>query len=128
MKALTAMTFGAAMIGLAGLVYDGATAGQPMACPDREASIYFEHGAARLSESSNTVIDRIAAEAKACGAVQVIARTDTDARAQTLSRAFEARGLRLVVVEPPSVAPSADDGFIAGRVAKVGLTLNREVS
>lgn len=128
MKALTTMTIGAAMIGLAGLVYDGATAGQPMACPDRAASIYFERGAAELSEASNTVIDRIAAEAKACGADEVIARTDTDARVETLTRAFEARGLRLVVVKPPSVAPSADDSFIAGRVAKVGLTLNREVS
>ena len=124
MRALTAMTIGAAMIGLAGFVYDTATADQTMACPDRESAVYFENGKTRLNEFSNVVIDRVAAEAKACGAREVVAETNSNARAQAVANAFEARGLQVVVVTPPRAAPVSDDGFIANRTAKVRLTVN----
>jgi hypothetical protein len=124
MKALTAMTVGAAMIGLAGFVYDTATADQLMACPDREAAVYFENGKTRLNDFSNVVIDRVAAEAKACGAHEVVAETSSDARAKAVAKAFEARGLQVVVVTPPPLVPVSDDGFIASRAAHVRLTVN----
>ena len=122
MRALTAMTIGAAVIGLAGFAYDAATADQPMSCPDRAASVYFENGKTKLNQFSQAVIDRVAAEAKACGATQVVARSDSDARADAVSKAFEARGLQVVVVIPP--ANPVGDSFIAGRTAQVLLTLS----
>jgi hypothetical protein len=121
MKALTAMTLGAAMIGLAGFVYDTATADEP-SCSDREAAIYFEKDKTGLNEFSKVVVERIAAEAKTCGATQVVAETNSDARAKAVSKAFEAHGLNVIVVTPPAL-PAAEE-FVAGRLAQVRLTLN----
>jgi len=122
MKALTAMTLGAAMIGLAGFVYDTAIADEPMSCSDREAAVYFEKDKTSLNEFSKVVIERVAAEAIACGATQVVAETNSEARAKAVSKAFEARGLQVIVVTPPAL-PAAEE-FIAGRTAQVRLTLN----
>lgn len=124
MKALTTMTLGAALIGLAGLVYDTATADEPPSCSTREASVYFENGNMKLNDFSTAVIDRVAAEAKACGAAQVVAQSNSDARAQAVSKAFEARGVQVVVVTQPPVSLTGEDGFIAGRAARVRLTLS----
>jgi ABC-type sugar transport system substrate-binding protein len=126
MSALTMMTVSAALIGLVGFVYDTATADKAMACPDRAASVYFETGKTNLNPFSEAVIDRVAAEAKACGAAQVVAQADSEARAKAVSKAFESRGVDVVVVTPPAPPPS-DDGFIAQRAAQVRLTLSPNV-
>lgn len=126
MQALTAMTLGALALAAAGFVYDSSTGQTGPQCPVREAAVYFEKGEPRFNAFSTAVIERVAAEARACGARQVVAETSVGgAHAEAIARAFEAKGVN-VVVAPPTTAPASSD-FIAGRAANVRLTMHRDV-
>jgi len=127
MQALTAMTLAALALGAAGFVYDTSTGQTAPACPEREASVYFEKGEPRFNAFSTAVIERVAAEARACGARQVVAETSIGgAYAEAIASAFQAKGLDIIVAQPPLPAASAD--FVAGRAANVRLTMHRDVS
>lgn len=126
MQTLTAMTLGALALGAAGFAYDSSTGQTPPACPDREASVYFEKGEARFNDFSTAVIERVAAEARACGAQAVVAETSIGgAYAEAITSAFDAKGLNVIVAAPPTAPPAGD--FIAGRAANVRLTMNRDI-
>jgi hypothetical protein len=126
MQTLTAMTLGALIIGGLAFAYDAASADEP-SCAGREASVYFEKGKSEINDFSKAVVERVAAEAKACGVTTVVADTKVDGRrAASLARAFEPLGLKVVVTGSPRLAPPAGD-FIADREARVRLTMSRDV-
>jgi hypothetical protein len=125
MQALTAMTLGALALGAAGFVYDKSVGQTHATCPVREASVYFERGEPHMNAFSTAVIERVAAEAHACGAREIFAETSVGGDyAEAISSAFRARGLK-VIVAPPS-EPAATD-LIAGRAANLRLTMSRGV-
>jgi hypothetical protein len=126
MQTLTAMTLGALALGAAGLVYDTSTGQTAPQCPAREAAVYFEKGEPRFNEFSTAVIERVAAEARACGAREVVAETSIGgAYVEAITSAFDAKGLNVVVAQP-AIVPDAGD-FITGRAASVRLTMHRDV-
>ena len=127
MQTLTAMTLGALAIGGAAFAWDTSIGQTPSRCPTHQASLYFEKDATGLNVFSEAVIDRIADEARACGARQVVARTSLgEAHADAITRAFAAKGLGVIVASTAQPTPHADE-FIAGRAAVVRLTLNSDV-
>lgn len=123
MQKLTAMTLGAILIGLAGFVYDTASGQQPTACPQREVALYFEKGATEFNDMSKQLVQRVALEAKACGAKQVVAETKGGERAAAISQAFEPFGVRVILVSPR--LSTSGDG-ISDRTATVRLGPTRQ--
>ena len=127
MQTLTAMTIGALALGAAAFAYDSSTGQTPGRCPTHQASVYFEKDATGLNVFSEAVIDRIAQEARACGASQVVAQTSLGpAHADAISRAFASKGLGVIVASSTPVAPQATE-FVADRAAVVRLTLNSDI-
>lgn len=127
MQPLTAMTMGAVALAAAAFAWDSATAQTPDACPTHEVSLYFEKGQTQFNGFSKAVVERIAAEARACGAQQVVAETKVHgARADAIVDAFASEGMQVVLAGQPRTAPQAGD-FIADRAASVRLTLSRDV-
>jgi ABC-type sugar transport system substrate-binding protein len=126
MQTLTAMTLGALILGAAAFAYDAASAGEPL-CAGREVSVYFEKGKSEINEFSKAVVERVAAEAKACGIDTVVADTKVDSRrTAAITEAFEPLGVKVVVAGNPPSAPASGD-FIADRAATVRLTMNRDL-
>jgi hypothetical protein len=127
MQSLTALTIGALALGSAAFAYDASTGQTPAMCSAHVASIYFERGAVQFNKFSQVVIDRVAQDAHACGARQVVAQANVDeAHADAITRAFASKGLDVVLAGAPNTAPSRSD-FIADRAAVVRLTLNNDV-
>ena len=127
MKMLTAMTIGAVTLGAAAYAWDSATAQSSDACPTHGASVYFEKGQTQFNEFAKAVVERVAAEAKACGAEYVVADTKLGgARADAIVEAFQSRGMKVLIAAQPRNAPKGGD-FIADRAASVRFTLNRDV-
>lgn len=128
MQTLTAMTLGALTLGAAAFAYDSSTGQTPALCSSHEASVYFERDSTQFNNFAMAVIDRVAQDARACGARQVVARTSMDkAHAEAITRAFASKGLGVVLAGSPQTAPR-DGDFIADRAAVVRLTLNSDVS
>ena len=121
MQRLTALTLGAAMLGLCGLVYDNASAQGSAACPVREVSIYFDKDTTAFNKFSQQLVERIATEAKACGSKQVVAEVKSGpARADAVTDAFEHLGVKVVFAKQPaaqSLAESVADREVTIRVA-----------
>ena len=127
MQTLTAMTLGALAIGAAAFAYDTARADPPTDCPSHEVSLYFEHGKSEFNDFSKRLVERVAAEAKACGARQIVAETKVSGeRAKTVEQAFASRGVQVILVGPTHVSPTGG-AEIADRAANVRLTMNRAV-
>lgn len=127
MQALTTMTLAALALGAAAFAYDTARADPPANCPSHEVSLYFEQGQNEFNTFSKQLVERVAGEAKECGARQIVAETPvTGERAKAIQQAFESRGIKVILVGPPRIAPAGDDS-IAGRAANVRLTMNRAV-
>ena len=128
MQTLTAMTIGAVALGAAAFAYDSSTGQTPGLCSSHEAKVYFERDSVQFNNFAMAVIDRVAQDARACGAREVVAQTSMDAaHADAITRAFASKGLGVVLASSPQAAPQADN-FIAGRAAVVRLTLNSDVS
>ncbi len=128
MQTLTAMTLGALILGAAAFAYDAASA-QDAFCEGLEVSVYFEKGKSEINDFSKVVVERVAAEAKACGITTIVADTNVEGRravAIAIAKAFQPSGVRVVFAGNPSLAP-ADGDFIADRAATVRLTMNRSV-
>jgi hypothetical protein len=128
MQTLTAMTIGAMALGVAAFAYDTSTGETPGLCSSHEASVYFERNSTQFNNFAMAVIDRVAQDARACGASQVVAQTSMDqAHADAITRAFASKGLGVILASAPQTAPQSVD-FIADRAAVVRLTLNTDVS
>ena len=126
MQTLTAMTLGALILGAAAFAYDTAFA-QEAACEGRKVSVYFEKGKSEINDFSKAVVERVAAEAKACGITTVVADARIDGRRATaIAKAFQPSGVKVVLAGNPSLAPAKGD-FIADRAATVRLTMNRDI-
>ncbi len=126
MQALTAMTIGAMALGAAAFAYDSSSGQTPSTCSARQASLYFEKDAQGFNVFSDAVIERVAQEARACGARQVVAQTSMDeAHRAAIERAFAAKGLGVIVTGVAQ--PAASEGFIANRAAVVRVTMNSDI-
>ncbi|MDP3736943.1 MAG: hypothetical protein Q8R02_06110 [Hyphomonadaceae bacterium] len=127
MQPLTTLTLAALALGAAAFAYDSATAQTPASCPTHEVSLYFEKGQTQLNDYSKQVADRIAAEAKACGAREIVAETKVSGkRALAITETFEALGVNVVLVGPHLWLVSAGD-TVADRTAKVRITVDSQV-
>ncbi|HVY87431.1 MAG TPA: hypothetical protein VG942_01090 [Hyphomonadaceae bacterium] len=74
-------------------------------CPAQEVSLYFEKDKAEFNKFSQALVQRVADEAKACGARQVIAQTPVDkAHADAVSKVFQSVGLSVVLAPAHPVA------------------------
>jgi len=123
MQKLTLMTMGAAFIGVCGLVYDTASAQTPAACSDREVSIYFDRDTTEFNKFSQQLVERVATEAKTCGAKEVVAELKSGPeRAQAVTGAFKDLGVKVTFLHPPAANTASDsvaDRAVIVRVASV---------
>lgn len=123
MQRLTLMTIGAALIGFCGFAYDTALAQTPAECSAREVSIYFDKDTTEFNKFSQQLVERVATEAKACGAKQVVAEVKSGPdRAQAVSHAFQDLGVKVIVTGSPDVIPASEsvaDREVIVRVAEV---------
>jgi hypothetical protein len=109
MNRLTALTLGAAMIGVCGFVYDAASAQTPAACPSHEATVYFGHNSVELNAHQNYAVVTMAEAAHTCGARGVVVQTVGDGeRANAVATALKLRGIKTTVVTLPALALSGD--------------------
>lgn len=120
MKRLTAMTLGAALIGLGGFVYDSASAQTPAACPAHEATVYFGQDSAELNAHQNYAVVTMAENARACGAKGVVVQSVGDVRrAQSVATALRQRGVKTTIVTLPALALSGDTMIARSVVLRV---------
>ena len=123
MQRLTLMTIGAALIGFGGFAYDSAVAQTPASCSSREVSIYFDKDSTEFNKFSQQLVERVATEAKACGAKQVVAEVKSGPdRAEAVSHAFQDLGVKVIVTGTPEVVPASEsvaDREVVVRVAEI---------
>ncbi len=126
MQKLTLMTVGALLIGFGGFIYDAANAQSlyakdPAVCSSREVSIYFDKDTTEFNKFSQQLVERIAADAKACGAKQIVAEVKSGPeRAQAVSHAFNDLGVGVIVTGNPKLIPATEtlaDREVVVRVA-----------
>lgn len=114
MQKLTLMTVGALLIGFGGFIYDAAHAQSlyakdPASCSSREVSIYFDKDTTAFNKFSQQLVERIAADAKACGARQIVAEVKSGPeRAQAVSHAFNDLGVGVILTGNPKLVPAAE--------------------
>ena len=128
MQRLTAMTIGAALLGLAGFVYDSAAAQAPKACSTRAVDIYFEKDSAEFNAFSQQLVERMAQEARSCGSKQVVVENASGPdRANAVSEKLRSLGVKVIFSPQRVVAPAgesiADRSVtlrVAGRAIAVG--------
>lgn len=131
MQRLTIKTLGALAIGISGFVCDSASAQTPVklsACPQYESTIYFAPDSAGLNAFSGYTIEKVAQDARACGAKGVIVQAATEGdRADTVATALRAQGLKAVIIPSPALALS-DESIVSRsvtlRVAAPGASLS----
>jgi outer membrane protein OmpA-like peptidoglycan-associated protein len=128
MQRLTAMTIGAALLGLAGLVYDSASAQAPKACSTRAVDIYFEKDSSAFNAFSQQLVERVAQEARSCGSRQVvIENASAPGRANAVSEKLRSLGVK-VLFAPQRAAVSSGESIadravtlrVAGKQTAVG--------
>ncbi len=103
MQRLTMMTIGAALLGIAGFVYDQASAQAPSACSTRAVDIYFDRDSTAFNPFSQQLVERVAQEARNCGARQVVVSASGTDRAKAVSEKFQSLGVNVIVVKPQAV-------------------------
>jgi hypothetical protein len=113
MQKLTLLTVGALAIGLGGFVHTASAqslyAQVPASCSAREVSIYFDKDTTAFNKFSQQLVERVAADAKACGAPQVVAEVKSGPeRAQAVSHAFNDLGVGVILTGNPKRVPSAE--------------------
>ena len=108
MKAMMAIATAAALATI-GMI-EGVAHADPVAasCEARQALVYFAPGSADLNAFSNKIIDRIAADAKACGRAQVAVDAPEGAlklrRMTAIAGAFAADGVNIIIARAPPAA------------------------
>jgi hypothetical protein len=121
MQRLTALTLGAALIGLAGFVYDSASAQTPKACSTRAVDIYFDRDSTAFNTFSQQLVERVAMEARNCGSKQVVVESASGReRLKAVSDKFNSLGVKVILAGPGGVAPEGEsvaDRAVTIRVA-----------
>lgn len=108
MERLTAMTIGAAMIGICGFAIDSASAQSP-ACPAHQTTVYFAPDSAVLNAAQDFALVTMANAARTCGAKAVTIETIGDIRrAETVAAALRERGIEATIIPLPALAPGGD--------------------
>jgi hypothetical protein len=115
------MRFAIAAAGLAAIA--GAPALAESGCAPREVSVYFSNDADSLDGFSDELVRRVAAEAKACRSARVQAAAPagalSDARAETLRRAFESQGLAVALAPADQYAPERETVMDRAAVVRI---------
>lgn len=110
----------------AGICLSAAPAMAQPTCEARPAAVYFEPGATTFNAQSKAVIDRVAKEAKACGASRVVAEASSGERGKAISEAFASQGVKVVLWETPrEPQAAAPQESIRDRSAVLRLDANR---
>lgn len=128
MQRLTAMTMGAVLLGLAGFVYDSASAQAPKACSSRAVDIYFEKDSTEFNTFSQQLVERMAQEARSCGSKQVVVENASGPdRANAVSAKLKSLGVQVIFVPQQAVAPAGESVAdrsvtlrVVGRTTAVG--------
>lgn len=111
MQRLTAMTLGAAFLGVCGFIYD-ANAQTPearVACPAYDVTVYFAPGSAELNDYAAASVALVAKTASACGARGVALQAPGGAeRADSVAKALRARGVPTFVAPAGGLTPISD--------------------
>jgi len=115
MQRLTAMTLGAAMIGLCGFIYDANAQSPtqppaaPVVCPSHDVTVYFAPGSSELNTYSQSTIDIVARAASACGArgVALVSMGGAE-RAEAVADALLVRGVTPFVSQAVGIIPISD--------------------
>jgi len=108
MERLTAMTIGAAMIGIFGFAIDSASAQTP-ACPTHQATVYFAPNSVALDAEQDFALINMADAARTCGAKAVTIEALGDIRrAETVAAAIRQRGIGATIIALPALAPAGD--------------------
>jgi hypothetical protein len=128
MQKLTAMTFGALVLGFGAFVVD-ATA-QPPAhpvpqsaarCDAHEVAVYFSKGSAELNEYGQALVKGMAEDARVCGAGSVtVQAVSSPAHANAVARELKAEGIEPVILRIPALVPVADTMAARSVVLRVG--------
>jgi hypothetical protein len=119
----TNLIAGAALVGAS--VFLAGAAAADTGCPAGEVSLYFEKGETGLNDFSKAVADRVAAEAKACGATELVAEAPAGAlegqRAATIRSTFDRAGVKVTLVASaaPANAPMAETVLDRGASIRV---------
>jgi hypothetical protein len=116
MQRLTAMTLGAALIGLGGLVYDAnaQTSAPTSACPTHDVTVYFAAGSSDLSRHSQFTVENVARAASTCGARGVaLMSTGGPERAEVVAATLRTKGIDTVIA--PAVGVTAISDGVAAR-------------
>ncbi len=133
MQKLTLMTIGALMIGFGGFVYDmasaqGLYAKDSAACSAREVSIYFDKDTTQFNTYTQQLVERVAANAKECGARQVVADVKSGPeRAQAVSHAFNDLGVGVILTGNPRHVPATETLADREVVIRVAAAAPRQV-
>lgn len=127
MQKLTLMTVGALLIGFGGFIYDAANAqslyAQETSC-SREVSIYFDKDTTEFNKFSQQLVERVAADAKTCGAKQIVAEVKSGPeRAQAVSHAFNDLGVGVILTGNPKLVPMTET--VADREVVIRLAANQ---
>jgi hypothetical protein len=109
MQRLNLMTLAAIAIGFGAYAYDAASAQTRSTCPTYESTVYFAPNSASLNEFSDYTINKMATDAKACGAKGVVVEAAADGeRAKIVADALRTKGIKAVIVPAPALAQSAE--------------------
>ena len=120
MNCLKSVITGVLFAGVALASIGVASAQAPSSCPAHEVSLYFEKDKTEFNKFSQALVQRVAQEAKACGARQVIAQTSADkAHADAVLKTFQSVGLA-VVVKPVQASATPDDMASRSVLVKLG--------
>lgn len=127
MQRLTAMTIGAALLGLAGFVYDSATAQAPKVCSTRAVDIYFEKDSTEFNAFSQQLVERMAQEARSCGSKQVVVENAAGPkRADAVSQKLRSLGVQVIFGPQKAATPAGDsiaDRAVTLRIAGKGIAV-----
>ena len=119
------MIAGAAFVGASIMLAGAASA--DTGCGAREVALYFEKGETGFNDFSRAVIERVASEAKACGARQIVAGAPDGKlearRSAAIREAFADAGVKVILVGASLQVRTAAAENVLDRSASVRLVM-----
>ena len=119
------MIAGAAFVGASIMLAGAASA--DTGCGTREVSLYFEKGQTEFNDFSRAVVERVASEAKACGATQIVAEAPDGKleakRSAAIRKAFDHAGVKVILVGASLPVKMAAAENVLDRGASVRLVM-----
>lgn len=99
---------------------------QQAACSAREVTLYFEKDGVAVNAASRAIVEKLAADAKACGAKDVIVDAPNGAlerrRASAIESAFRQQGVTATLVLPATLEPKPVVETVLDRAARVRIS------